>query len=93
MSVCCSICSESITQEDFDEKRVADLKVFKFGELDSILLAHAQCALDDRNSHKWTVAVKDGYKWVKNIMSGRWIQIAEDTPRCCDPSTELYWSM
>jgi len=32
-------------------------------------------------------------KTVTNMMSGKPIQIAADTPRCCDPSTELYWSM
>lgn len=36
---------------------------------------------------------KEGYKWVKNIMDGVWIQIPKDTPYCCDPSTETYWSM
>ena len=32
-------------------------------------------------------------KKVTNLMSGIEIEIAEDTPRCCDPSTELYWAM
>ena len=32
-------------------------------------------------------------KTVKNLMSGKDVQIAHDTPRSCDPSTELYWSM
>ena len=32
-------------------------------------------------------------KTVKNLMSGVDIQIAHDTPRSCDPSSELYWSM
>jgi hypothetical protein len=32
-------------------------------------------------------------KTVKNLMSGKEIQIDADTPRCCDPSSELYWSM
>lgn len=34
-----------------------------------------------------------GMKTVKNLMTGENIQIAEDTPYCCDPSTERYWSM
>jgi hypothetical protein len=34
-----------------------------------------------------------GTKWVKNLMTGQMIEIAADTPRCCDPSTEAYWSM
>ena len=32
-------------------------------------------------------------KTVKNLMSGVEIEIAHDTPRSCDPSSELYWSM
>ena len=34
-----------------------------------------------------------GMKTVKNLMSGQDIDIPEDTPYCCDPSTERYWSM
>lgn len=33
------------------------------------------------------------YKTVKNLMTGKDIQIDADTPRCCDPSSEAYWSM
>jgi len=33
------------------------------------------------------------YKTVHNLMTGKEIQIATDTPRCCDPSSESYWSM
>jgi len=32
-------------------------------------------------------------KWVKNLMTGELVEIAYDTPRSCDPSSELYWSM
>lgn len=32
-------------------------------------------------------------KTVRNLMSGESVQIAHDTPRSCDPSSELYWSM
>jgi len=43
----------------------------------------------------------DGYRFeyiptmktVKNLMTGLNIQIPHDTPRACDPSSELYWSM
>jgi hypothetical protein len=30
---------------------------------------------------------------VRNLMTGEEVQIPHDTPRSCDPSTELYWSM
>ena len=32
-------------------------------------------------------------KTVKNLMTGEDIQIPHDTPYCCDPSTERFWSM
>jgi hypothetical protein len=32
-------------------------------------------------------------KVVKNLMSQKQIVIDKDTPMCCDPSTETYWSM
>ena len=32
-------------------------------------------------------------KTVTNLMSGKDIEIAHDTPRSCDPSSELYWTM
>ncbi len=32
-------------------------------------------------------------KTVKNLMSGADVVIPTDTPRSCDPSSELYWSM
>ena len=37
----------------------------------------------------WTPSMKT----VTNLMSGKQIQIPHDTPRSCDPSSELYWSM
>lgn len=33
------------------------------------------------------------YKTVKNLMTGEDVTIDADTPRSCDPSSELYWSM
>lgn len=30
---------------------------------------------------------------VKNLMTGQEIEIPSNTPHCCDPSTETYWSM
>ena len=32
-------------------------------------------------------------KTIRNIMSGMDIEIPVDTPICCDPSSETYWSM
>ena len=32
------------------------------------------------------------YKTVKNLMTGEDVVIPADTPWCCDPSSETYWS-
>lgn len=32
-------------------------------------------------------------KTVKNLISGEDVEISVNTPRCCDPSSEAYWSM
>jgi hypothetical protein len=41
----------------------------------------------------WRFECHPSMKWVTNLMTGKPIQIAHDTPRACDPSSELYWSM
>ena len=32
-------------------------------------------------------------KTVKNLMTGKDVQIPHDTPWCCNPASETYWSM
>lgn len=32
-------------------------------------------------------------KTVKNLMTGKEIEIPVDTPWCCNPASETYWSM
>lgn len=32
-------------------------------------------------------------KKVRSLMTGEEVEIDSNTPRCCDPSSELYWSM
>lgn len=41
----------------------------------------------------WCDANLPGTKMVRNLMSGKMVEIPTDTPFCCDPSTETYWSM
>lgn len=41
----------------------------------------------------WRFEVHPATKTVRNLMSGAAVEIPYDTPRCCDPSSELYWSM
>lgn len=30
---------------------------------------------------------------VKNLMTGKDVEIDRDTPRCCNPASETFWSM
>ena len=36
---------------------------------------------------------KEGQKLVRSLGGNQLCEIKVNTPRCCDPSTELYWSM
>lgn len=42
---------------------------------------------------KFRIEVVPTTKTVKNLMTGADVEIPHDTPRSCDPSSELYWSM
>lgn len=41
----------------------------------------------------WDFAENIEKKIVKNLMSGEPVEISVNTPLCCDPSSETYWSM
>ena len=41
----------------------------------------------------WRFECHPTYKTVVNLMTGSEVKIHRDTPRCCDPSSELYWTM
>ena len=41
----------------------------------------------------WRMEYHPTTKIVKNLMTGQDVEIAYDTPRSCDPSSELYWTM
>ncbi len=44
-------------------------------------------------SNKFRVEFVPHMKTVVNLMTGKEIEIPHDTPRACDPSSELFWSM
>lgn len=44
----------------------------------------------DRETYEKRTATR---KKVKNLMTGQEIEIDSNTPRCCDPSSETFWSM
>ena len=42
---------------------------------------------------EYRIEVSPTTKIVTNIMTGKDIEIDYNTPHCCDPSSETYWSM
>jgi hypothetical protein len=42
---------------------------------------------------KFRIEFHPTMKTVTSLMTGKDVIIEADTPRCCDPSSELYWSM
>ena len=42
---------------------------------------------------KFRVEWHPATKIVKSLMTGAEVEIDADTPRCCDPSSELYWTL
>jgi hypothetical protein len=45
-----------------------------------------------QNEPKPTEKPQEGYRWVKNLLSGKWIQERIDTPWSCSVASESYWS-
>lgn len=41
----------------------------------------------------WRFDVQERYITVKSFMTGQDVQIEADTPWCCNPASESYWSM
>jgi hypothetical protein len=40
-----------------------------------------------------TVTIRKKTRIVKNLMTGKMVEIPADTPISCDPSSETYWQM
>jgi hypothetical protein len=50
--------------------------------------------VQDRNLVEYDISVLDApHRVVTNLMSGKQVIQASDTPLCCDVSSETYWSM
>jgi len=41
----------------------------------------------------WRFEYHPTMKTVKSLMTGKDVQIPSDTPWCCNPASETYWSM
>lgn len=40
----------------------------------------------------WRFDVQERYMTVRSLMTGKEVQIEADTPWCCNPASESYWS-
>ena len=41
----------------------------------------------------WRFDVQERYVTVKSLMTGKDVKIEADTPWCCNPASETFWSM
>jgi hypothetical protein len=57
------------------------------------LVRHARRSVDFARSMEEQYEQGVQTKVVTNLMSGNLVRIPVDTPLCCDPSSETYWSM
>lgn len=73
---------------------------FKTFSTESAAKRSVTCANRNAGGVKYAYADLETYqntivytKQVRNIMSGKMVEIPSNTPHCCDPSTETFWSM
>jgi hypothetical protein len=75
-------------------------QMIKMFNLESAAKRSKTCMNRNAGSDEYAYTLEDIYykevvttKKVKNLMTGQEIEIASNTPRCCDPSSETYWTM
>lgn len=78
----------------------ASTQILKVFALESSAKRSATCMNRNAGDVYYTYADRETYekrvvhrKKVKNLMTGDEVEIDSNTPHCCDPSTETYWSM
>lgn len=78
----------------------ASTQILKSFDLESSAKRSVTCMNRNAGDVYYTYADRETYekrtvyrKKVKNLMTGEMTEIDSNTPRCCDPSTETYWSM
>ena len=91
-----------------NDKRVAKLNLTSDNEQVSVVLAAgyyvegargvrafrtAKAAHQFIKSAKPMPVAREGHEIVMNMMTGKPVEQAIGTPRCCDVSSEAYWSM
>lgn len=78
----------------------ASTQMMKVFNLESAAKRSKTCMNRNAGSNQYAYTFEDVYykevvkmKKVKNLMTGKEIEIPSDTPWCCDPSSETYWTM
>lgn len=77
----------------------ASTVILKEFDLESSAKRSATCMNRNAGDVKYTYADRETYenrtvyrKKVKNLMTGKEVEIDSNTPFCCDPSSETFWS-
>lgn len=60
--------------------------------LDDVTKEFAEGTARGLRQDGYRVVVKEQWVKVKSLMTGKEVTIAADTPWCCNPASEAYWS-
>ena len=78
----------------------ASTQILKTFTLESSAKRSATCMNRNAGDVYYTYADRETYerrvvtrKTVKNLMTGQEVEIDSNTPWCCNPASETYWSM
>jgi len=69
-----------------------DYKLIHKEDLDTTSIEEAE-AYGISNWPNYRIEIHETYVTRRNLMTGNLFQERYDTPWCCSPSTETYWSM
>lgn len=77
----------------------ASTQMLKIFSLESAAKRSKTCMNRNAGSDQYAYVQEDTYykeivktKKVKSLMTGKEVEIPSNTPLCCDPSSETYWS-
>jgi hypothetical protein len=79
-----------VVKSGFRTPRGAKIALTRMGEKGRDLLV---LSADESRARRVEANAGVPTKIVKNLLSGALVEIDIDTPLCCDPSSETYWSM
>ena len=79
----------AFSKEYYATERAAKAALTRFSKKDPKISRDDFAIADSKDFHENIEKMKT----VKNLMSGKPMEIPVNTPNCCNPGSETYWSM